>query len=111
MNTPTRQAPHIWSQLFLKISASWVPVGRWMSATMIQDARIAVPATNGLKLNSAVIVGACAAPSGLIEDAAETLRFDQLMSCSLNQPVQKPTTTTRTMMGRHAWRISPPDRP
>ena len=53
MNTPTRQAPHICDQVLPKISPSCVPLTRSSSATMIQDARIAVPPTNGVQLKTA----------------------------------------------------------
>src|ERR1700746_1223822 len=102
MNTPTRMAPHIWCQVLVKISASCAPVGRSSSATMIHDARIALPPTNGLKSNAAVIV----APS-VIEDLAETARCSQLMAGSGDHgPVHATTTATSTMIGSQAWKIS-----
>src|SRR5580692_25643 len=107
MNTPTRQAPHICDQVFLKISPSCAPVTRISNATMIQEARIALPPTNGLKSNAAVMV----APA-VIEDAAETARCSQLIAGNGDHgPVHSTTTTTSTMIGNQPWNTSPADRP
>src|ERR1700722_3345749 len=107
MKTPTRQAPHICDQVLLKISTSCVPLTRSSKATMIQDARIALPPTNGLKSNAAVMV----APA-VIEDAAETARCSQLIAGNGDHgPVHSTTTTTSTMIGNQPWNTSPADRP
>src|SRR3984885_14305118 len=107
MKTPTRQAPHICDQVFLKISTSCVPLTRSNSATMIQEARIALPPTNGLKSNAAVMV----APA-VIEDAAETARCSQLIAGNgAHGPVHSTTATTSTMIGNQPWNTSPADSP
>src|SRR5215472_14021473 len=107
MKTPTRQAPHICDQVFLKIFASWLPLTRNSSATMIQDARIALPPTNGLKSNAAVIMA-----FSVKEDLAATARCSQLMAGSGDHgPVHKTTTTTSTMIGSQPWNTSPADMP
>src|ERR1700731_451372 len=107
MNTPTRQAPHICDHVLLKISTSRVPLTRSNSATMIQEARIALPPTNGLKSNAAEMV----APA-VIEDAAETARCSQLIAGNGDHgPVHSTTTTTSTMIGSQPWNTSPADRP
>src|SRR6202451_121544 len=107
MKTPTRQAPHICDHVFLKISASCVALTLSSTATMIHDARIALPPTNGLKSNAAVIV----APA-VIEDAAETARCSQLIAGTGDHgPVHSTTTTTSTMIGNQPWNTSPADSP
>src|SRR5215469_9808085 len=98
MNTPTRQAPHICDQVLFQISASCLPFTRNNSATMIQDTRIAVPPTPGLKSNTALMVAPC-----VIEDWAPTTRCSQTMPGRLDQgPVQATTTTTSTAIGSQA---------
>src|SRR6185369_6475968 len=78
MNTPTSSAPHIWWNVRRKISPicpAWsLPIAISRTATMIQDARIALPPIHGAKLNCAVIF-ASAPSSGA---AATTLVRNQL---------------------------------
>src|SRR5437764_1589519 len=98
MNTPTSSAPHICCQVLFQISASCWPFTRSSNATMIQDARIAEPPTNGVQLNNAVTV----AP-GLIEEAAVSCTLNPLMPGSGDHgPVQAMTTMTSTAIGSHA---------
>src|SRR5690349_17021308 len=98
MNTPTRHAPHICDQVVDQISESCLPFTRSSSATMIQDARIADPPTNGVHLKAAAMV----APSA-IEDAAVTCWFSSAMPGSFDHgPVQATTTTTSTAIGIQA---------
>src|SRR5579875_336129 len=107
MNTPTRQAPHICCHVFEKIAASCLPFTRSSSATMTHDARMAVPPTNGVQLNTAPMV----AP-GVIDEAAETAKCSRTIPGSFDHgPVHSVTTTISTRIGSHAWKISPPDRP
>jgi hypothetical protein len=67
MKMLTRHAPHICCHVFFQIAASCSPLTRSSSAIMIQDTRIAVPPTPGLKSNAAEMV----AP-GATEDCAVT---------------------------------------
>src|ERR1700756_520800 len=70
MNTPTSRAPHICDQVLAQISASCLPVTRSSSATMIHEARMAEPPTNGVHLNAAVIFAPWA-----MEEAAATCNW------------------------------------
>src|SRR6185437_7490959 len=98
MNTPTSKAPHICVHVLFQISASCWPFTRSSNATMIHDARMAEPPTNGVQLKTAPIV----APS-VIEDAAETCMCSSTMPGSLDHgPVQATTTATRTAIGSQA---------
>src|SRR6185437_288976 len=107
MNTPTRHAPHICCHVLAKISPSCLPFTRSSTATMIHDAKIAEPPTNGVQLNTAPMV----AP-WVIEDAAETAAWNRTIFGRLDHgPVQSVTTTTSTRIGSHAWKMSLPDRP
>src|SRR6516164_7936032 len=67
IKTPTSIAPHICDQVAAKILPSCEPLMRYKSATTIQEAKIALPPTNGVQLNTAATV----AP-GASEDAAFT---------------------------------------
>src|SRR5215469_9966402 len=97
MKTPTRHAPHICDQVLFQISASCLLLMRSSSATTIQDARIALPPTAGLKSNAAVIV-----LLAVSEEAAVTARCSQLIAGSVDHgPVHATTTQTSTMMGSH----------
>src|SRR5580693_300593 len=103
MKTPTRQAPHICDQVLRKISPSCAELTRSNSATMIHDARIAEPPTNGLKSNAAVMVA-----FSVSEDLAATARCSQLTAGRGDHgPVHSTTTTTRTMIGNQPWNTSP----
>src|ERR1035438_2143875 len=107
MNTPTRQAPHICDQVLFQISASCLPFPRSSNATMIHDARMAEPPTNGVQLKSAAIVAPWA-----IEDAAVTCRWSITIPGSLDHgPVQATTTIISTAIGSQAWKMSPPESP
>src|ERR1700752_3057194 len=98
MNTPTSKAPHICVQVLRQMSASCWPFTRSSSATMIHDARMAEPPTNGVQLKTAEIV----APS-VIEDAAATCVWNNTMPGSEDHgPVQATTTMTRTAIGSQA---------
>ena len=95
MKTPTRQAPHICCHVFFQIAASCCPFMRSSSATMIQETRIAVPPTAGLKSNAAEMV----AP-GATDDCAVTAAWNQLIAGSFDHgPVHATTTMTRTRIG------------
>src|SRR6185312_5169599 len=107
MNTPTSRAPHICDQVLFQISPSCWPFTRNNRATMIQDARIADPPTNGVQLKIAAIC----APS-VIEEAALTCLCSTTRPGSLDHgPVQATTTMIKTAIGNHAWRMSPLERP
>src|ERR1700757_130513 len=107
MNTPTRQAPHIWWKVRLKISPSWaalsLPIASSNTATMIQVARMALPPMRGAKLNTAVTVG--------LADVQVAASAEQPTAWALNQltfgsgdhgPVQAATTIRSTTNGSHA---------
>src|ERR1700726_2133554 len=97
MNTPTSKAPHICCQVLLKISASCLPFTRNNSATIIQEARIAVPPTQGLKSNTAEIV-----VFSVKADLAATTRWSHTIPGKDDHgPVQATTTITSTMIGSH----------
>jgi hypothetical protein len=69
---------------------------------MIQEAKIAVPPTNGAKLNTAGTV----APA-VIDDPATTLAENKLtLGNGDHGPVQSTTTTINTKNGIHARRMS-----
>src|SRR5215467_11402079 len=107
MNTPTRQAPHICDQVVAKSSLTWLIVTRSKSAVIIQDTRIAVPATNGVQLNTAPI---CA--PGVIAEAAVTAKCASTMDGKCDHgPVQATTTAIRTAIGSQAVTKSRPERP
>src|SRR5262249_15924930 len=67
IKTATRIGPQIWDQVVAKIFASCEPLTRYKSATTIQEAKMALPPTNGVQLKTAATV----AP-GASEDAAFT---------------------------------------
>src|SRR5215472_12735676 len=107
MKTPTSMAPHICDQVLAKISLTWLMLTRSRSALMIQDARIAVPATNGVQLNTAPIF----AP-GVIAESAVTAKCAKTIDGKCDQgPVQATTTAIRTAIGNQAIAKSPPERP
>src|SRR5215471_5951359 len=107
MKTPTSKAPHICDHVLFQISASCLPLMRSSSATMIHEARMAEPPTNGVHLKPASIVAPC-----VIDEAAVTFSARGAMLGSFDQgPVQATTTMTRTAIGIQACRISLRERP
>ena len=82
MNTPTRQAPHICDQVLAKIAPICARLTRSTSTVMIHDAKMAVPPTNGVQLNTALMV----AP-GVNAGGCRALRNDhhKARSCHRNQ--------------------------
>src|SRR5215472_3956850 len=73
MKTPTRHAPHICCHVFFQIALSCSPLTPSSNAMMIQETRIAVPPTAGLKSNAAEMV----APDAT-DDCAVTAAWNQL---------------------------------
>src|SRR5580658_3415065 len=107
MNTPTRHAPHICDQVLAKIARICARLTRSTITVIIQDARMAVPATKGVQLNAAVIV----AP-GVIEELAATTNCKGRIDGRLDHgPVQATTTAISMAMGSHAMPTSPADKP
>src|SRR5215469_1643034 len=107
MNTPTSRAPHIWFQVFLKISASCLPLTRNISATLIHDTKMAEPPTAGLKSKTAAMV-----VFSVNADLAETTRCSQVTPGSDDHgPVHATTTAISTMIGIQPWSTSPTDMP
>ena len=107
MKTPTSSAPHICDQVLAKISTSCWRLMRSSNATMMNEARMAEPPTNGVHLKTAAIF----APSE-IEDAAVTCNCTSTMPGSFDHgPVQATTTTIRTAIGSQACPISASDSP
>src|ERR1700733_15418408 len=107
MNTPTRQAPHICDQVLAKIARIGAKLTRNTITVMIQDAKIAVPPTNGVQLKMARI----GAPPGSPEVAA-TSKWRPMIPGSFDQgPVQATTTAIRIAIGNQAMPTSPAERP
>src|SRR5579863_3000496 len=107
MNTPTRQAPHICDQVLAKISPTCLRLTRSRIAVMIHETRIAVPPTNGVQLNAAVIF----APGVIAELAATSICSRRIDGKPDQGPVQATTTTTGTAIGNQAQRMSLPVNP
>src|SRR5215469_942716 len=110
MNIPTSSAPHICLKVRRNTSPNCepesLPMAPSRTATMIHEARIAVPAIQGVNLNVAVIL---VFNSGA---AAATLAVYQVTFGSGDQgPVHAATTTSSTTNGIHASSNSPPDSP
>src|SRR6185312_9765507 len=107
MNTPTRHAPHIWWNVRRKISPIWAPLSlpcaSRSSATMIQEARIAVPPTYGANLKAAVTAGFAALHVAPRDEQATACAVNHVTFGSGDQgPVQAATTISRTTKGIHA---------
>src|SRR5262249_38406985 len=103
MNTPTSMAPHICDQVAAKILPSCEPLMRYNNATTIQEAKIALPPTNGVQLKIAAMV----AP-GASEEAALTCKCKPMMDGSFDHgPVQATTMAIRTRIGSQPWNTSP----
>src|SRR5579883_1990920 len=107
MNTPTRQAPHICDQLLAKMAPSCEGRTRNRITVMIQDARIAVPPTNGVQLNTAAIL----APGVMAESAATAACSRMILGRLDHGPVHATTTTTSTAIGNQAMPTSAAERP
>src|SRR4029079_6088008 len=112
MKTPTSSAPHIWWNVRRKISPICpplsLPIAISSTATMIHEARIALPPIHGAKLNCAVILASAPSAGAL----ATTLVRNQLTFGSGDHgPVQAATTTSSTTNGIHACNTSPDFRP
>src|SRR5579863_1659784 len=116
MNTPTRIAPHIWWKERRNTSpicaAFSLPIASSSSSTMIQAARIAVPPTQGAKLNTALTLPLGTGQSLTSEEQASACVLNQLTFGSGDHgPVQAATTTRSTTNGIHAcstsWLLSP----
>src|SRR5215469_15546874 len=110
MKTPTSIAPHIWYQVRRNISPNWaafsLPMAMSSSATMIHEARMALPPMYGAKLNTAVTLpfsGQLAAS----EEHPATCALNQLTFGSGDHgPVQRATTTSSTANGSQACTTS-----
>src|SRR5215472_16574439 len=110
MNMPTSSAPHICLKVRRNTSPNCEPESLPMApssiATMIHEARIAVPAIQGVNLNVAVILvfssGAAAATDAL---------YQVTFGSGDQGPVQAATTTSSTTNGIQASINSPPDSP
>src|ERR1700761_4927278 len=101
MKMPTSSAPHIWPKVLRKISPSCAGPTLSSSATITQDARIAVPPDHGVNLK----LIATGWPS--IASWAETPACHQtVFGRSDHGPVQATTTTIRTMKGSQAAKTS-----
>ena len=74
---------------------------------MIHDARIAVPPTNGVQLNAALIF----APGVIAESAATDICSMTIDGKLDHGPVQATTTATNTAIGNQAIPTSPADSP
>src|SRR5579863_2409428 len=107
MKTPTRQAPHICDQVLAKIAPICESFTRNRTATMIHDTRMAVPPTNGVQLNVALIL----APGVIAESAATDMCSMMIFGKLDHGPVQATTTATNTAIGNQAMPISPADKP
>src|SRR4051794_36535571 len=108
MKTPTSNAPHICLNVRVKISPICAPRRRFnaisSTTTMIHETRIAVPATNGVQLNTALTSGLAGSHAVVaIEEHATAFWLNQLTFGSVDHgPVHAATTTSNTMNGNHA---------
>src|SRR5579883_3175535 len=102
MNTPTRQAPHIWCQVFWNTSLSWAPVMPTRNAVMIQETRIAVPPTPGAQLKAAATLLPCSIDEAAATESLKGTYFGR----SDHGPVHNTTTTTSTTNGSQARKTS-----
>src|ERR1700758_1845617 len=116
MNTPTSNAPHIWCQVRRKTSPICapfnLPIPSSSSATMIHEARIAVPPTNGAKLKTALTLPLGTGQDGASAEQATAVSLNQLILGSGDHgPVQAATTTSSTTKGIQHCSTSPGERP
>src|ERR1700729_2439608 len=103
MNGPTSSAPHNWRNVVRKAVAIWLPVGRRKPVMRIQDARMAVPATNGANFHD----DSTLPPS---EPMAVTLGSNGMYVVSGDQGPVQATTTAIRMANGISERITRPDR-
>src|SRR5260370_775484 len=103
MKTPTRHAPHIWDHVLAKIALIWLMLTRSRITVMIQDTRMAEPPTNGVQLNTALMV----APGVIAELAVTTKCSSTIAGRCDHGPVQATTTAIRIPIGSQAMPTSP----
>src|ERR1700753_2191183 len=116
MKTPTSSAPHICLNVRAKISPIWSPRSRFIdisnTTTMIQETRIAVPATYGAKLNTALTSGLAGSHAVASDEQATAFCENQISFGNFDHgPVHAATTTSSTMNGSHACPTSAGVRP
>src|SRR5579883_2703 len=104
MKTPTRKAPHIWCQVLRATSRNCAPLMPTRKAMMIHDTMIAVPPTPGAQRKAAPTV----LPASIDEPAETPSLNGTYFGKGDHGPVHSTTTTTSTMKGSHARKISPP---
>src|SRR5579863_529604 len=105
MKTPTSIAPHIWWNVRENMSRSCAPVTRSNSATIIHDAKMALPPMKGANVNVALTT-----LPGVSDECAATEDLNNEMCGRLDHgPVHRTTTTIRTMNGSQARNTSAAD--